>query len=145
MANTEIVENDAARTRGGATIEMSAKNAGASVPIDADRMKCISDGHPEVGRVGERDEHEPVDHADDRDEPQEEAGVAHGDLGDARHGDEHADDLEGFDAGGDEPTARAVDVEHLLVDEGEELRPRRRARPPRKGTAHQIRRMVRTW
>ena len=76
MPNTEIVENDAARTRGGATIEMSAKNAGASVPIDADRMKFISDGHPEVGRVGQRDEHEPVDHPDDRDEPQEEAGVA---------------------------------------------------------------------
>ena len=72
----EIVENDAARTRGGATIEMSAKNAGASVPIDAARMKCISDGDPEVRRVGQRDEHEPVDHPDDRDEPQEEARVA---------------------------------------------------------------------
>ena len=42
MANTEIVENDAARTRGGATIEISAKNAGASVPIDAERMKFIA-------------------------------------------------------------------------------------------------------
>ena len=47
-------------------------------------------------------------------------GSRHGDLGDAGHGDEDADDLEGFGAGGDEPTARAVDVEHLLVHEGEE-------------------------
>ena len=76
MANTEIVENDAARTRGGATIEMSAKNAGASVPIDAARMTCIAMAIADVRRVGEDDEHEPVDHADDRDEPQEEAGVA---------------------------------------------------------------------
>ena len=96
MANTEIVENDAARTRGGATIEIIAKNAGASVPIDADEDEVHRDGDPEVGRVGQRDEDEPVDHPDDGDEPQEEAGVGHGDLGDAGHGDEHADDLEGF-------------------------------------------------
>ena len=42
MAKTEMVENDADRTRGGATIEISAKNAGASVPIDAARSACIA-------------------------------------------------------------------------------------------------------
>ena len=76
MANTEIVENDAARTRGGATIEIEREERRRERADRRRQDEVHRDGDPEVGRVGQRDEDEPVDHPDDGDEPQEEAGVA---------------------------------------------------------------------
>ena len=68
----------------------SAKKAGASVPIDAARSACMRDRHRHVRGVGEDDEQHAVDDADDPDEAEQEPRVAHRDLGDAGHGDEHA-------------------------------------------------------
>ena len=49
MAKTEIVENEAARTRAGATIETRAKKAGASVPMDAARSACMATATATLG------------------------------------------------------------------------------------------------
>ena len=101
------------------------------------------DRHGHVGGVGEDDEQHAVDDAHDADEAEQEPRVAHGDLGDARHGDEHAEHLERLDAGGDRAPGGAVQVEHVLVDEGQQVGTPKRA-TPRNGTANQIRRIVRT-
>ena len=74
---------------------------------DASRQEHVAhDGDREVRRVRERRQHEAVEDAGDGDEAQQEPGLLERLARHPRDGDEHADDLQRFDAGGDEAALR---------------------------------------
>ena len=97
MANTEIVENAADRTRGGATIESIAKNAGASVPIDAASSACIAMAIDTCGAYARTTSSRPSTTPTIATNRSRKPGSRHGHAGDAWHRDEHADDLQRLD------------------------------------------------